>query len=54
MLESPLAVSEVCAQIATRYEKPVAQVDPEVRALVELLIGERLVEVSAKASARVP
>ena len=54
MLESPLAVSEVCAQIATRYEKSVAQIDPEVRALFELLIREQLVETTADASPRVP
>jgi hypothetical protein len=54
MLQSPLAVREVSTQIATRYGKPIAQIDSEVRALCELLIRERLVEVAAEASARVP
>ena len=54
MLTSPLPVGEVSAQIAARYGKPIAQIDPEVRALFELLIRERLVEVAAEASARVP
>src|SRR5438034_186668 len=54
MLTSPLAVGEVSAQIAARYGKQVAQIDPEVRALLELLIREQLVEVATEAPARVP
>ena len=54
MLTSPLAVDEVCAQIATRYGKSVVQIDTEVRALFDLLIREHLVETVAEASQRVP
>jgi hypothetical protein len=54
MLTSPTTASEVSARIATRYGKPVAQIDLEVRALLELLVREQLVEVATEASARVP
>lgn len=44
LLRAPLALSDICAEVAKKYDPPPAALEGDVRALVTHLLTERLVE----------
>jgi hypothetical protein len=52
ILEAPVAAAEICERIAVRYQKPVEQINLEVRALIDHLLREKLLEPAPPTSAQ--
>ena len=44
LLRTPLALPEICAEIAGKYAREAEQLESDVRALVAHLVTERLIE----------
>lgn len=44
LLRAPLAASEICAEVAKKYEPPPATLEGDVRALVAQLLASQLAE----------
>lgn len=48
LLESPIQTDELCEQIAGRYGRPLEQIEGDVRALLDELARETLIERSSE------
>jgi hypothetical protein len=44
LLDRPLAIPEICASIADRYQRSLTAIEPEITAMIEHLAREKLVE----------
>ncbi len=51
LLRAPLALPELCAEVAKKYDPPPAALEADVRALVTHLLTERLIEPAPAGSA---
>jgi hypothetical protein len=52
MLARPQRRSEICQVVASQHQMPVDQIAPEVSAMIDQLVTERLIEVDTAGTSR--